>query len=83
MDNNLVYFFVVIIILILLVLPILKKFTINKEQNINPINEAKVYLTYGREKDAIKILKEYLLENPNDPEAIAMLDDINKKNDDL
>jgi predicted Zn-dependent protease len=76
MDNNLIYLLGVIIIVILAILLILKKSNSNENQNINPIAEAKVYIAYGREKEAIKILEEYLLEDPKNLEAITMLNDI-------
>ena len=78
MDNNLIYLLGVMIAVILVILLILKKSNSNEDQNINPIAEAKVYIAYGREKEAIKILEEYLLEEPKKLEAITMLNDIKK-----
>ena len=47
--------------------------SVSNKENGNPLAEAEVYLAYGRNKKAIKILEKYLSSNPDDAEAMELL----------
>ena len=43
-------------------------------EDVDPVAEAEVFLTYGLYKQAIKVLEKHLVENPDDTRASEMLD---------
>lgn len=42
----------------------------------DPVAEAKIYLSYGRKDDAVKLLQAHLQKNPQDLKARNMLESI-------
>lgn len=46
----------------------------------DPRADAEVYLAFGDKKKAVDILNKYLLENPDDPKAISLLNKANREN---
>ena len=41
--------------------------------NLNPLDEAEVYIAFGRNKKAKKILEKYLFNNPSNKRALSLL----------
>ena len=50
-----------------------RKESIDNKENVDPLAEAEVYIAYGKNKKAIKIIERHLLSHPDDAKAMELL----------